>query len=95
MTMPCSITDLVMPSNDYQSNDESNYVFIGDLNMHDIMGEDFYCSIHKIGPDNIKLEIENADGTIYTQDSNVHPYALESMAHFCRSFLKAYEKNEA
>lgn len=93
MTMPCSISDLVISSNN-QKNDESKYVFIGDLNIHDLMGEDFYCSIHKISPDTIKLEIENTDGTIYTQDSNIHPYALESMAHFCRSFLRAYEKIE-
>lgn len=93
MTLPCSITDLVLSSNDYQQEDSQN-LNIADLSVYDLMSEDFYCSVHKTSENAFKFEIENFDGTIYAAEANVNEMALEGLAHFCRSFLKAYEKFE-
>ena len=93
MTMPCSITDLVMPSNDYEPEDSQN-LNIADLSIDDLTSEDFYSFIHQTSKYHYKLELENMDGTIYASESNINKAGLDNLAHFCRSFLKAYEKFE-
>lgn len=93
MTMPCSITDLVMPSTSEEVN-QNKFIPIEELTVYDLMGDDYYCQIHLVSQKNIKLEIENSDGTIYSKDSCVHPCALDSLATFCRTFLRAYQKIE-
>lgn len=93
MTMPCSITDLVLSSNDYDQEDSQN-LNISNISIDDLTSEDFYSFIHKTSQNHYKFELENIDGTIYASESNINKTGLDNLAHFCRSFLKAYEKIE-
>lgn len=60
-----------------------------DLTLDDLMGTDFnvWLSCNKQFGYNIYLESE--DGEINEQ--GIHPYAIESLATFCRNFLHDYD----
>lgn len=73
--------------NDY---DDSNIIGIDGLTLSTIMAED--CSVHiatnKDKAINIIIEDEN-DSIIVNEE--IHPYAADSLAYFCRQYLAHYE----
>jgi hypothetical protein len=71
--------------------DESvTHKVIGELNVEDLMGIDHEVWLKKTDK-GFKLEIENSEDQVTFTGDAIHPYAIESMAAFCRRFLFFYD----
>lgn len=63
---------------------------IYDLTLSELMGVDHDIWIKRNKKFGFDVEIDNdEDQTIY-KDCGIHPYAMESLATFCRRFLSTY-----
>lgn len=65
---------------------------IGEISLEELMGEDYYVFLRlnpKFGVDMTLISDEVDEDVVTTA---VHPAAIESMATFCRRFLKQYEE---
>ncbi len=73
---------------DYQD-DQFMEMSLSELSVYELGAVDHYVTIrrNKFGFD---LEIENEEDLMRYRDKQVHPYAMESLAVFCRRFLHAY-----
>lgn len=67
---------------------------VHDLTIGELMGENFGVWIGKNKKFGYVIELENESGLVST-DKCIHPYAMESMADFCRQFLYFYDRIEA
>jgi len=57
----------------------------------DISCEDNSTRLSKNSKFGYDLYIENENCECVLDDKGIHPYAIESLALFCRQFLSAYE----
>lgn len=64
---------------------------IGDLNIEDLMGVDHDVWVKRT-ENGFTLEIENEEDQVTFIGKDIHPYAIEAMAAFCRRFLMSYDK---
>lgn len=64
---------------------------IGEITLEELMGEDFQVWMKKNNRFGFDLEIEGEEGFAVVQGDGIHPYAADSFAAFCRSYLHAYE----
>ena len=65
---------------------------INEITLYDLMAEDLdvHLTINKrIGFD---LTIDDENGEELVNDQAIHPYAMESLAEFCRRYLVSYDK---
>ncbi len=64
---------------------------INEVTLYELGGEDHdvWLSVNK--QFGFNLEIENEAGETFVEEG-LHPYAAESLAHFCRSYLRFYDK---
>lgn len=62
---------------------------INDLTLSDLMGDDFnvWISCNRQFGYNLYLEGDDTE----MNEQGIHPYAIESLATFCRNFLHDYE----
>lgn len=66
---------------------------ISELNLDDLMSEDYSVWIKKNSRFGFDVEISNDEQTYNDfAASGVHPYALEGLASFCRRFLQSYSR---
>jgi len=95
MNMICRITDeTVFNPWDNETDKTDETTTIHDLSVHDLMGEDMSVWVGKNKDFGYVMEIETEEGKTITEKC-IHPYAMESMASFCRRFLSFYDKIEA
>ena len=64
---------------------------ITELNLYDLAADDYHVWLTKNKEFGYNLEIESDDGHKYLENK-LHPYAADSLADFCRSYLHCYEK---
>lgn len=62
-----------------------------ELSLYALMGEDFGIWINKNPKFGYDVEIDDESGFPIIRE-NVHPDAIDSMARFCRMFLRDYER---
>lgn len=66
---------------------------INDVTLYDLMSEDldvWVCPDYKgFG---FRIEIDNCEGEEIVSEGDVHPYAMDSFACFCRRYLASYDK---
>lgn len=60
------------------------------MTLADISGEDHSLWLGKNSHWGYDLCIENDDCEVILHDKQIHPYAIESLALFCKRFLDAY-----
>lgn len=63
------------------------------MTLADICGEDNSTMLSKNPSFGYDLYIENENCECVLDDKGIHPYAIESLALFCRQFLASYETN--
>lgn len=95
MKMPCHITDLPIDPYDYydftDGYNEGDDKSIEDITLYDLLGGYFTPYIKKNNDSTFNIEIETPEE--YTiKESNINEIAMESLAQFCRDFLRFYEK---
>jgi hypothetical protein len=67
---------------------------IGDITLEELMSEDYQVLLKKSPTFGFDLYIEGDDIDEAIESKGVHPYAIESLANFCRSFLASYSRLE-
>lgn len=71
---------------------ESEQKTLCDLTLNDLMAADHNVWLERKSHD-FYLILENEEGEEFSE-KNLHPYAVESLAIFCKRFLKTYEKQQ-
>lgn len=64
---------------------------ICELSVYDLGGEDSEVWLSKNKQFGFDLEVTLEDGVVY-EELGLHPYAAESLADFCRQYLRSYER---
>lgn len=62
------------------------------LSLYELMACDHYVWLKRNDRSGFDLTIENNEEPIVYSDKGIHPYAIKSLAHFCRSFLHSYTR---
>lgn len=65
---------------------------LSSINLQQLMAEDLEIWVTKDKKFGYKVEIENEKGEEIVNECNVHPYAMDSFADFCRNFIAFYDK---
>lgn len=66
---------------------------INGVTLADLMGEDLNVWVGKNKEFGYVIEIDGEDGQTLSEKC-IHPDAMESMAYFCRRFLRFYDQLE-
>ena len=93
MTMPCRITSDKSINHWDNTSSLIQQKTIHDITLSDIMGEDFNVWVGKNKDFGFILDIEDEQGNTISEKC-IHPFAMQSMADFCKRFLSFYEKIE-
>lgn len=64
---------------------------LSEINVYDLGGIDHYVILKRNDKFGFDLEIENEEDQTTYQNTGIHPYAIDSLATFCRRFLHGYE----
>lgn len=65
---------------------------ISDINLYNLMAEDFGVWLGKNKTFGYVLHVESLDKDgIRVQEDGLHPCAIDSLAEFCRRFLHDYD----
>ena len=64
---------------------------ISSVTLYDLMAEDTDVWISKNSKFGINLELDDENGEPLLRDEGIHSGAAESLALFCKGYLKAYE----
>lgn len=65
---------------------------LSDINLYNLMGEDHYIWLQQNKKFGFNLEIDNENTETILKEEGIHPYAIESLAIFCKRFLGSYER---
>lgn len=65
---------------------------MNNITLYDLMAEDLDVWVGKNKTFGFDLQIENENGETIVNEEGVHPYAAESFAAFCRSYLASYDR---
>lgn len=79
-----------MFGNDYV--EESNPPSISDINLYDLMGDDYYPYLSKDVNGDYTITIEDFDNKVIAEEVQIHPCAVDGFAEFCRRYLASYER---
>lgn len=66
-----------------------------EITLYDLMAEDLDVWIVKGKGFGFNLQIDDENGDILMDESDVHPNAAWSLADFCRRYLSVYDKATA
>ncbi len=62
------------------------------MTLYDLMAEDLDIWLYKHKEFGYNLEIDDENGDELVREKGIHPYAVDSFADFCRSYLAFYDK---
>jgi len=65
---------------------------ISTITLYELMAQDLDVWVSRSKKLGFKIEIDGEDGQTLVCDEPIHPYAAESFADFCRSYLSSYDK---
>jgi hypothetical protein len=65
---------------------------LNEISLYDMMAEDIDIWIGKNKEFGYTLQIDDERGRAIVDEKGIHPYAIDSLADFCRSFLSSYDK---
>jgi hypothetical protein len=74
---------------DYQ--DDNMAKSLCDLSIYELGSIDHYVILRRNKKFGFDLEIENEEDQTSYEEKGLHPYALDSIALFCRRFLTSYD----
>jgi hypothetical protein len=65
---------------------------INNITLYDLMSEDLDIWISKDKVFGFNIEIDDENGDPLMEEENVHSYAADAFADFCKRYLHSYEK---
>jgi len=63
-----------------------------DINLYDLMGDDYYPYLSKDVNGDYTLTVEDFDNVVVAEDTQINPCAVDGFAEFCQRFLTSYER---
>jgi hypothetical protein len=63
-----------------------------DINLYDLMGDDYYPYLSKDVNGDYTLTVEDFDNKIIAEDVQINPCAIDGFAEFCRRYLASYDR---
>lgn len=72
--------------------DEPNPPSTSDINLYDLMGDDYYPYLSKDVNGDYTITIEDFDNKVIAEEVQIHPCAVDGFAEFCRRYLASYER---
>lgn len=65
---------------------------LSEITLYDLMAEDIDVWMKTDEKFGINMQLSDEKGDIIVDDEHVHPYAMESLADFCKQYLRCYER---
>lgn len=75
---------------DYE--EEPNPPSTSDVNLYDLMGDDYYPYLSKDVNGHYTMTIEDFDNKVIAEEVQINPCAIDGFAEFCRRYLASYER---
>jgi hypothetical protein len=63
-----------------------------DVNLYDLMGDDYYPYLIKDAKKNYTLTIEDFEDNVIAEATQINPCAIDGFAEFCRRYLASYDR---
>lgn len=64
---------------------------LNSVTLYDLMAEDLDVWMKSDGF-GFNIQIDDENGDVLVDEDNVHPYAAEAFADFCKRYLACYER---
>jgi hypothetical protein len=64
---------------------------MSEVTLSDLMSEDFDVWVSRNTKFGFNVDIDCKDGEPLAKEKGIHPYAADSLADFCRRYLKFYD----
>jgi len=65
---------------------------VGEITLYDLMAEDLDVWLGGDNKFGYVLNIDDENGQELVNERGIHPFAIESLADFCRRYLACYNK---
>jgi predicted flavoprotein YhiN len=62
------------------------------ITLYDLMAQDLDVWITRSSKLGFKIEISGENGENLVEEDRIHPFAADSLADFCRSYLRNYDR---
>lgn len=72
--------------------DEPNPPSTSDVNLYDLMGDDYYPYLSKDVNGDYTLTVEDFDNKVIAEEVQIHSCAVDGFAEFCRRYLASYDR---
>ena len=63
-----------------------------DINLYDLMGDDYYPYLIKDAKGDYTLTVEDFENNVIAETTKINPCAIDSFAEFCRRYLTSYDR---
>jgi hypothetical protein len=93
MNMPCRITDEVLFESYLDEEQPIIPKSLSEITVLDLLGEDYnlWITKNKKGGFDVQMELDWDDNESVLE-RNIHPYAMDNFAKFCKNFVRQYER---
>ena len=61
------------------------------ITLYDLMAEDMDVWLIKRATKRFNLQIDNENGDTVVDECEIHPFAIEGLARFCRNYLNTFD----
>lgn len=65
---------------------------IENVNLYDLMGDDYYPYLAKDAKGDYTLTVEDFENNVIAETAQINQCAIEGFAEFCRRYLASYER---
>lgn len=85
--------DIISPNYGYINQEDIQLIKSSHgISLGDLIGEDHDIWIQKNKTFGFDIEIDNENTETILREEGLHPYAIESLALFCKRFLNSYAR---
>jgi len=63
-----------------------------DINLYDLMGDDYYPYLIKDAKGDYALTVEDFENNVIAETTKINSCAIDSFAEFCRRYLASYDR---
>jgi len=61
------------------------------VTLYDLMAEDMDVWLIKRKDKEFEMQIDDENGRTIVEEDEIHPFAVEAFARFCRNYLRTFE----
>lgn len=76
----------------YDNADEPTPPSTENVNLYDLMGDDYYPYLIKDAKGDYTLTVEDFENNVIAETIQINPCAIDGFAEFCRRYLASYDR---